>query len=1695
MDAVMWRTVSDSQKTLNSSDAERQIDEQGQKGGPFVLDLLEERNALAIASKRDAAALDGSVLSQLHDPTAQGPHSHTMKGPSGRHAPFPPDPPDGQGLLGASSSFSRRFSSASRVSSLTKAERFQSDTNKENRLGMPSLSSRDAAEEATLDVRCDPLFLRSAPAATSGSELSETALRREAGTEAPKRTFPFQSHRREAPFPQPPSLSSRSERKQKQHPDDDCFGVQHHHGLSASHVDGERGGLWASKRPKRLLESQRLPSCSSSSSFFPLHPESGRERERDRVPMSLQQTRSRGSLASAGSVLLQTHKEGVHMMDKGSRGGPPPPPPPPAAAAAAAKEDEEEDEDLWGLEEVVLSPSFQHTHTHMHTYANYQRPLVDLRQPSAPLHASVHPLPVVPSSNAHFPLGPPGLPLPSHSPSFSHSHAPFEERSAPPPVSIAGLGGPSGASLDSGVPASLSLPVAVSHPPPPPPLTTAFPLPIHGRSCSQRGQGGGQRQEFRLPAGAAPTGRDAQSNPHPHSQCHPPSVQRRAPPPPLPHTHATPHSDPKEPRTQTTVRGSTETEKEPLAPPPRRLQGETTAISSSLLFKRLTTEQQQVVDADPCSRLMVVAGPGSGKTTATTARIVRMFREGCRPIAALTFSKKAAEELKTRVAQELAVASSSSSSSLSASLRGFGLGGVDGVAGGGGSGRSAVDRIEALTHTMRRGIGAGPAPSELFVGTLHSFCRNLLKRHGEAIGISSNFEVGTPSKCRAVLKQAIAKVQQHATDSSAKWGAGGRAGGGGGRGGGSVQPNQTSTSSGRADQAEAAADDLEEEFLTENEADDEKDQTHRGGASGTGGDDRQVKALMGMIQRAKRDEGYLQRLRQEQPEIARLYDLYTSACMRRKKQLIDFSDLLLYTRKLLLTSEAVRGAVQRSWPFLFCDEFQDTSREQLDILLALAGAQLEGTRRGNENAEGGRNGWTSLAMDGLGRRREETPLRRTGGITVVGDDDQAIYGWRGSDVAVFRLFLQAFSSPSHPVPSLTKRPCQSSSGRSNDYSAEGFREEGVTQLHLNCNWRSVGAIVECASRLVRHNERGVHSQPQSTGGGAGGGNRMSMVPMGRIPKKLFTLNEMGRKPAVRCLPDASREASFLGEEILRLRRERGLGWGEFGVIARTNAVLRFLKARLESGLIGGERIPTSLSSAAARKEMLKAKGKGGGSSGVDLFKRPEVLDVLAYVRLVLDPCHCGSFVRVFNKPKRGLSFAFIRQLESRGAKVTQAKRTASPLDGSSVLPSKILQDLSTSAFALNCLPLPLPLPLSRHQEGSEQEKVQPACPFALPFQTASWRLKEASEEEKRKAAPSRSPLSYTNTFQSDRLAAPSSYLSVLCGWLEASAEENSNTLRPTGDATTCLKASEFVEVIGRLQRKLQQPMGAKEALSLVIRETVAPSFLLSLSLSCTSDPGFAPSSSSCAADGDGDGQREREQQQQGGTVRWEEYKKSEEEFSSLRALCWAAEDYRAASASAATGCVSASAYHGTHSASGLFCLASFLADLEGGLSSLSAGGAQRAKQSVALSTVHQAKGLEWPVVFVVRLNEGTLPSLRPMCTQTHTQSRQQKGAQSGGAQTDTLSESVLRPPPHASYGPGSSSLNLNSNSGDWSNTERERQQNGEEAIAEERRNAYVALTRAKEVLVLSYISRGASGEQEQPSRFLFEAGLLGNENL
>jgi len=156
----------------------------------------------------------------------------------------------------------------------------------------------------------------------------------------------------------------------------------------------------------------------------------------------------------------------------------------------------------------------------------------------------------------------------------------------------------------------------------------------------------------------------------------------------------------------------------------------------------------------------------------------------------------------------------------------------------------------------------------------------------------------------------------------------------------------------------------------------------------------------------------------------------------------------------------------------------------------------------------------------------------------------------------------------------------------------------ATVFLMEQNYRSTQNILEVANALIEHN---VQRKPKSLWTEAGGGE--------------LTVRYRAE--------DEHDEAFFVADEIERLRANEGYRYGDVAVFYRTNAQSRVIEDVL-----------------------MRMGSPYRVFGGVRFYQRKEVKDVLAYLRLLLNPQDVISFRRVVNTPKRGIGDATVAAVES-----------------------------------------------------------------------------------------------------------------------------------------------------------------------------------------------------------------------------------------------------------------------------------------------------------------------------------------------------------------------------------------------------------------------------------------------------------------
>jgi DNA helicase-2/ATP-dependent DNA helicase PcrA len=207
-----------------------------------------------------------------------------------------------------------------------------------------------------------------------------------------------------------------------------------------------------------------------------------------------------------------------------------------------------------------------------------------------------------------------------------------------------------------------------------------------------------------------------------------------------------------------------------------------------------------------------------------------------------------------------------------------------------------------------------------------------------------------------------------------------------------------------------------------------------------------------------------------------------AAYQARLKELnaCDFGDLLLEGLRLFLENPDVLADYHRRCHYILVDEYQDTNTAQYL--------------------------WLRLLAQG------------TPNVCCVGDEDQAIYGWRGAEVENILRFEKDFP--------------------------------GATVIRLERNYRSTGHILAAASALIDHNKS-------------------------RLGKTLFTDESAGEKPTVTGVWDDEEEARVVGEDIEALRKS-GHRLNEIAILVRASFQMRafedrFVTLGLPYRVVGGPR--------------------------------------------------------------------------------------------------------------------------------------------------------------------------------------------------------------------------------------------------------------------------------------------------------------------------------------------------------------------------------------------------------------------------------------------------------------------------------------------------------------------------------------------
>lgn len=241
---------------------------------------------------------------------------------------------------------------------------------------------------------------------------------------------------------------------------------------------------------------------------------------------------------------------------------------------------------------------------------------------------------------------------------------------------------------------------------------------------------------------------------------------------------------------------------------------------------------------------------------------------------------------------------------------------------------------------------------------------------------------------------------------------------------------------------------------------------------------------------------------------------------------LDFDDLILIPTLLLKNYPEVRERWRNKIRYLLVDEYQDTNASQYELVKLIAGERAR--------------------------------------LTVVGDDDQSIYSWRGAKPENLVLLGKDFPQ--------------------------------LKLIKLEQNYRSSGRILKCANILIANNPH-------------------------VYDKALFS--ELAYGPELRVVQTKNEEdeVSRIIGELIGHRFMNRSHYKDYAILYRGNHQSRLLEKALMQN-----RIPYKI------------------SGGTSFFSRAEIKDVMAYLRVLVNPDDDNAFLRIVNVPKRELGPATLEKL-------------------------------------------------------------------------------------------------------------------------------------------------------------------------------------------------------------------------------------------------------------------------------------------------------------------------------------------------------------------------------------------------------------------------------------------------------------------
>ena len=311
-------------------------------------------------------------------------------------------------------------------------------------------------------------------------------------------------------------------------------------------------------------------------------------------------------------------------------------------------------------------------------------------------------------------------------------------------------------------------------------------------------------------------------------------------------------------------------------------------------------------------------------------------------------------------------------------------------------------------------------------------------------------------------------------------------------------------------------------------------------------------------------------------EIANAYHTYQQLLFQKGS--LDFGDLITQTLYLFQQRPKILERYRKQFEYILVDEFQDTNWAQYELVKLLAAPQNN--------------------------------------LTVVGDDDQSIYKFRGASVANILAFKTDFPKAKEVVLTENYRSTQNILDLAYDF----IQANNPNRLEVQ-----LGSTLSPSSPPKRG--RGANDRPRSL---AGEGPKAKITGPS-ISKKLSAQEKGIGTIEYTVAPILEQEATGVVEKILELKKKKGTTYNDFAILVRANDSAQPFIQRLKAADVPFQFVATA-----------------------GLYRQPIVLDILNYLKLLDNFHESASLYRMLTLPSLGIPLQDVMSMMATARRETKS---------------------------------------------------------------------------------------------------------------------------------------------------------------------------------------------------------------------------------------------------------------------------------------------------------------------------------------------------------------------------------------------------------------------------------------------------------